>query len=89
MSTISTQVSRKFARQIRIAAAKMDVSKSEFIRAALEEKLAHLGTSVEDVAGEQETRSIANVSEASATDRAGDTLSSERDESITLEGNTR
>jgi hypothetical protein len=89
MKTISLQIANTFDREIRIQAAQLDLSRSDFIRAALEEKLARLATSVEAETAEKEARPVANVSEASAADRAGDTAISERAEGITQESNTR
>ncbi len=64
MATISSQVSRGFAQKIRIAAALMDISKSEFIRAALEEKLTHMASKVDVEIRQQEVQSIEENSHA-------------------------
>jgi Arc/MetJ-type ribon-helix-helix transcriptional regulator len=66
MKTISLQIANTFDRQIRIQAAQLDMSRSDFIRAALEEKLARSATSGEAETAEKEARPVANVSEASA-----------------------
>ena len=42
MKTISLEVSDEFDRRLRVTAAHMDLKRSEFIRQALAEKLAHL-----------------------------------------------
>ncbi len=50
MKTIALEVSEEFDRQIRVTAAKMDANRSEFIRQALEERLARLGGTAESAA---------------------------------------
>ena len=42
MKTISVEVSTELDRRLRVTAASMDLNRSEFIRQALEEKLARL-----------------------------------------------
>ncbi len=72
MKSISLQISNAFDRQIRVQAAQLDMSRSDFIREAVKEKLTHLTISVEHETGEQNARPVENVSEASAIAEAGD-----------------
>jgi Arc/MetJ-type ribon-helix-helix transcriptional regulator len=87
--SISVKIPKEQDRQIRLCAAHLDINRSEFVRQAVEEKLARLSGDVNGVPPDKVARSIADVSEASATDRAGDTSSSERGEGATGEVITR
>jgi hypothetical protein len=85
MKSISLQISNAFDRQMRIQAAQLDMSRSDFIRDAVREKLAGL-TKVEGETEEQETRPATNVSEASATDQVSNTTTSEGDNRVAEQG---
>ncbi len=86
---VSVKIPLGLDRQVRIWAAQMDLNRSEFIRQVLEEKVGQLARpATEDVLSGQNTRPIADVSEASAADRAGDTSSSEGVDGAMLESIT-
>jgi metal-responsive CopG/Arc/MetJ family transcriptional regulator len=90
ITSVTVKITQELDRRVRVLAAEHDQNRSEFIRQAVEEKVVELTRPVpEKPLSGQDAHAIAITSEASATDQAGDTLSSERGESIIWKGNAR
>jgi hypothetical protein len=86
---VSVKMAKELDREIRIWAACLDIGRSEFVRQALEEKVARLAGAANGAARGQVAQSFADACGAEMVDEAGDASTAEKCETNTEEDVTR